>query len=87
MSLQPLLVLPLEVVLQDDAADLRALLAESLLGAQVGAIERGVVRQLPRPAHARVELLATFVVAVSTMAFKQAASAICKGHHSLATVE
>src|SRR4051812_42950276 len=87
VSLQPLLILPLEVVLQDDAADLCALPAESLLGAQIGAIERGVVRQLPRPAHSRVELLAALVVAVATMALEQAASAIRKGHHPLAAVE
>jgi hypothetical protein len=87
VSLQPLLILPLEVVLQDDAADLRALLAESLRREQISAIERGVVRQLPRATHACVELLASLVVAVSTMALEQAASAIRKGHHPLASVE
>jgi hypothetical protein len=45
--LEPLLVLPLEIVLQDDATDVRALLAKTFFGAQVGTIERGVVRQFP----------------------------------------
>jgi hypothetical protein len=87
VSLQPLLVLPLKVVLQDDAADLRALLAESLLGAQVGAIERGVMRQFPRPADPSAELLTTLVVTVSAMAVEQTASALRQGHDSFASVE
>ena len=57
MLLQPLLVLALELVLEDDATDVRALLAKPLLVAQVGAIELGVVRQLARPADAGVERL------------------------------
>jgi hypothetical protein len=85
--LEPLLVLPLEIVLQDDATDVRALLAKTFFGAQVGTIERGVVRQFPRPANPCAELLTTLVVAVSAMAFEQAASAIRQGHDSLTSVE
>src|SRR5437667_12168604 len=57
------------------------------LGAEVGAVERGVVRQLSRPADTRVELLPRLVVTVTTLALEQAASAIRKGHDSLASVE
>jgi hypothetical protein len=59
---QKTLVLPLEIVLEDHATDLRALLSETFLGAQVGTIERGVVRQLARPEDAGTERLASFVV-------------------------
>ena len=87
MFLEEPLVLPLEIVLEHDAPDFRALLAKTFLGAQVGAIERGVVRQLARPADPGVELLMTLVVAVAPMALEQAASAFRKRHDSLAPVE
>jgi hypothetical protein len=41
--LQPLLVLSLELVLEDDSANVSALFAEPLFRAQIGAIELGVV--------------------------------------------
>jgi hypothetical protein len=43
------LVVPLELVIQDDAIDSRALFAEALLGALVDAIDVRVVRELTRP--------------------------------------
>ena len=50
VSLEPLLVLALEVVFENHTANVCPLSAEALLSAQVGAIERGIVRQLARPA-------------------------------------
>ena len=91
--LEPLLVLPLEVVLEHDATDVRALLAKPLLGAQVRAIERGVMRQFPRPADPCVELLmalvavTTLVVAIATVLLEQAAPAIGQCQNPFASVE
>src|SRR5438034_9750566 len=53
--LKPLLILAFELVVEDDAMDLRALLAEPFLLAQIGAIKLDVVRQLTRPADTIVE--------------------------------
>jgi hypothetical protein len=64
--LEKALVLSLQIVLQYHAPDLRALLAQTFLGTQVGAIERGVVRQLAGPADPGAELLVT-LAAVPTV--------------------
>jgi hypothetical protein len=55
--LEELLVLTLELVVEDDAADGGALLAEPFGSLQVRTIDLGVVRQLARLANARVKLL------------------------------
>jgi hypothetical protein len=48
----------LELVVQNDTADIRALFAERLRSSQIGAIDLRVVRQFLRLSHAAVELLA-----------------------------
>ena len=55
------LIVALELVVEDDAPDPSALAPESLLGALVGAIDLGVVRQLARLPEAGVEGLAGLV--------------------------
>ena len=55
--LQELLVIALELVVEDDAADHRALFAEALGLLQVRAVDLRVVGQLARLPKARVELL------------------------------
>src|SRR2546427_5276114 len=46
VCLEPLLVLALEILLEDDAVNLRAGVAESLSLAEIGAIELRIMRQL-----------------------------------------
>ena len=55
--LQELLILGLELVLQDDAVDVRALLVQALGFFEVGAVDLGVVLQLARLLDAVVERL------------------------------
>ena len=55
------LIVALQLVVENDAPDPTALAAEPLLGALVGAIDLGVVRQLARLPEAGVERLAGFV--------------------------
>ena len=62
--LQELLILGLELVLQDDAVDVRALVAQPLGFLEIGAIDLGVVLQLPRLLDAVVERLAVRRVCV-----------------------
>ena len=61
------LIVALQLVVEDDAPNPTALAAETLLGALVGAIDLGVVRQLARLPEAGVEGLAGFVGAVVTL--------------------
>ena len=58
------LIVALEFVVEDDTADAAALVPQSLVGALVGAIDLGVVRQLARLPDAGVEGLAGLVAAV-----------------------
>jgi hypothetical protein len=69
--LEPFLILALELVVEDDAPNLRALVAEPFLFSQVGAIELDVVRQLSRPAHAGAEALLPRIVAVAAVGFQE----------------
>ena len=85
--LQPLLIFALELVVEDDAPNLRALVAEPFLFPQVGAIELGVVRQLTRPAHAGVEGLLPRIVAVAAMGFEEVVALCGQRQDALATVE
>jgi hypothetical protein len=62
--LKEALVIPLELVVEDDSPDPAALLADALLGTLVSAINLGVVRQLARLLDARVKGLAGLVAAV-----------------------
>ena len=58
------LIVALELVVEDDAPDPPALVAEALLGTLVGAIDLRVVRQLARLPEARIENLTGFVAAL-----------------------
>jgi hypothetical protein len=60
--LQELLVVALQLVIENDAADACAALTETLLGAEVGALDLGIVRQFTRLPQARVERLAGLVI-------------------------
>jgi hypothetical protein len=62
--LQEPLVLALQLVVEDDAPDPAALLAQARLGASVGAVDLRVVRELPRLPNASVERLARLPVAL-----------------------
>jgi hypothetical protein len=62
---EPLLVLPLELVVQDDALDVRIACVEPLGDGQIGGIDLGVVFALALAFEARVELLANILVAAS----------------------
>ena len=55
---QPLLVLALELVVQDDAFDVRVALVQALRDAQIRLVDLGVVFELALAFEARVELLA-----------------------------
>jgi hypothetical protein len=85
--LEKLLVLGLEVLLEDHAADLSTLLAETLLRAEVGAIERRIVRQLTGSADACMERLVTDIAAVAPVRVQQVASTRSQGDGVLASVE
>jgi hypothetical protein len=85
--LEPFLVLALELVVEYDAPNLPALLAEPFLFPQVGAIELGVVRQLTRPAHAGVEGLLPRIVAVAAMGFQEVVAACGERQGALAAVQ
>ena len=76
---QEALIVALELVVEDDAPNPTALAAETLLGALVGAIDLGVVRQLARLSDAGVEGLAGLVgavVALVAVGLEQVASAV-----------
>lgn len=60
------LIVPLELVVQDDATDPPALVPEALLRTLVGAIDLGVVRQLARFPETGAEGLVGLVFAVMT---------------------
>ena len=85
--LEPFLVLALELVLEDDAADVGALFAKPFLFAQVGAIELDVVRQLARPAYAGVEGLLARIVTVAAVGFQEVMAAFRQRDRALATVQ
>jgi hypothetical protein len=70
--LEKLLVLGFEVLIQNHAADLPTVFAETLLRAEVGAMERRIVGQLPRAADAGMERLVTDIADVTSVAIEQA---------------
>ena len=81
------LVLGLEVLLEDHAADLPTLFAETLLRPEVGAVEGRVVGQLTRPADAGMERLVPGIADVAPVRLEQAASSGSQGDGALASVE
>jgi hypothetical protein len=85
--LEPFLVLALEFVVQNDAADVGALFAEPLLFSQVRAIELGIMRQLARPIHAPVKGLFPCIVPVAAVRLQQVMTAFGQRHGSLAAVD
>ena len=85
--LKPLLILALELAIEDDAPNLRALVAEPFVLSQVGAIELDVVRQLTRPAHAGVEGLLPRIVAVAAMGFQEVVAVCGERQDALAAVQ
>jgi len=74
--LKPFLILTLEFVIEDDAMDVGALFAQPLFFAKVGAIQMGIMRQLPRSTDVRVERLRPLVIPVTAMRLQQMASAL-----------
>lgn len=79
---QPLLVVALELVVQNDPIDARVALLQTLRFAFEGAIDLNVVFELPLAFNARVERLAAILIAVS-MALKQASSVSGQGHGAI----
>ena len=72
--LQELLVLALEFVVEDDAADPAAAGSEALLCTKEGAIDLGVVGEFARLSEAGVERLARFPVALQAIRLEQVAT-------------
>ena len=80
------LIVPLELVVQDHSPDSAALLSEALLGALVGAIDLGVMRQLAGLPDAGVEGLTRLVetaVALIPVRFEKIAPAVCQRDSSI----
>jgi hypothetical protein len=80
--MEPALVIPLELVIEDDALDPRIALDETLRGAFVGAIDLEVVFEFPLAFDARPERLTVALVAV-TMVFEQASAFSREGDRML----
>ncbi len=85
--LEKALVLTLEVVLEDDAADVGPLPTQALFRAQMCAIELQIVRQLTRPVDAGVERLFAGVVAIASVRVEQLASAVGQRDGPLTSIE
>src|SRR5437667_3175273 len=85
--LQPFLILALELLLENNPMDLRALLAQAFLLAQIGAIELNVMRQLTRPAHVLVEGLLASIVTIPAVGSQEVVTASGEGHRALAPVQ
>ena len=83
---QEALIVALQFVVEDDAPNPTALAAYTLLGALVGAIDLGVVRQLARLSDAGVEGLTRLVGAVVTLVpvgLEQVTAAIRQRHGAI----
>jgi hypothetical protein len=81
---QPLLVVALEFVVENDAIDARPALVEALRFAFERAIDLNVVFEFPLAFNARVERLAAVLIAMS-MALQQASSVSRQGRRNLAS--
>ena len=78
------------LVVEDDPPDPAASIPQSLLGALVGAIDLGVVRQLAGPPETRVESLSGLVGPVGTLVtvgLEQVTSAVCQRHDAIIRAE
>jgi hypothetical protein len=85
--LKETLVVPLELVVQDDATDPPALVPEALLRTLVGAIDLGVMSQLARLLPARVKRLARLLRAVVAVGLKEIAPAVGEDDGAVAWTE
>jgi hypothetical protein len=79
--LQEALVLAFDLVIEDDPLNACLALLEALSGAKVGAIDLGVVNQLPRLIQPAIEPLTHLVAAITpTMGLEDIAPAIAQHH-------
>ena len=85
--LQELLILALQVVLEDDAVDVRAFVTEAFGFLRVGAIEFRVMLQFARLRDAGIESLAVARVIVQTPRFQQIASLFGQRDDAVVAVE
>jgi hypothetical protein len=85
--LKEALVLALEFLLEYDALDAGALLAEPVLGVHVSRVQPSVVGQFARPVDTRMECLLPSVVAVPPVRLEQAAASFRQRHRLVAPVE
>ena len=84
------LIVPLELVVEHDSPDPAASVPQSLLRALVGAIDLGVVRQLPRLPETSVEGLAGLVravVALVSVGFEEIPPALGQDHGAIVGTE
>ena len=85
--LQELLILAFQVVLEDDAVDVRAFVAEAVGFLRIGAIEFRVMLQFARLRDAGIESLAVARVIVHTPRFQQIASLLGQRDDAVVAVE
>ena len=82
--LEPLLIFPFELVVENDAMDLRPLAVQATFLPKIGTIQLGVVRQLTWSADASVEGLLATTITVAAMGFKQALTTVRQCHGAFA---
>ena len=85
--LQELLILPLQLVVQEDAVDVCTLFAQVLGLLQIGSVDLGVVRQLPRLVNAVVEGLTIRCVGIVTPRLEQVSPLLRQGDDGRVAVE
>lgn len=85
--MQELLILAFQVVLEDDAVDVRAFVTEAFGFLRVGAIEFRVMLQFARLRDAGIEGLAVARVIVQTSRFQQIPSLFGQGDDGVVAVE
>jgi hypothetical protein len=83
---EPLLVLPLQFVIEHHPIDVDVALGQALALAEVGAKHLGIMFELPFAFEAGVELLAMAVIAVA-VAFQQVPAAVGEDDGSVVAVE
>lgn len=80
---EPALVLALQLVVEDDALDVRTAVQETVLGLFVRAIDLEVVFQFPFAPQARVERLRVLVIGIA-VALEEAAPVLRQTHRMVA---
>jgi hypothetical protein len=85
--LEPLLIFTFEFLVEDDAANLGALLAEALRFAQVRAIQLRVMGQLAAPIHAGLEGLLAADAVIAAVPLQETVPAVGERHRSVAAVQ